>query len=172
MNSIIYNTRDFVGGNLDQISDVFRATYIKSDSNETFLFEVYSSGGMASHSSYVRNVLSYDKECLYLRAIRNLFRKLDFLELTQNLDMGDISEEEFDKELTENEDKYLIPCADEKPSFKQIAQVTDIVKRLHRTNRMSIDDVSELFSLAIPREVEILDQLPISHVCKEHAIVP
>lgn len=84
---------------------------------------------------------------MYICALTNLFRKLNFIELTQALEVEDISEECFDKELDENEEKYLIPCPQEKPTIQQIIQVVDIIKKLGKTIDLTISEVSEIFSL-------------------------
>ena len=118
---------------------------------------VAASRGHATIQSWVKDYLSEEKEDLYLRALRNLYRKLDFIELNQSLDMSDISEEEYDQELESNEDKYLIPSPTGKPTLQQIIQITDILKRIGRDKNMSVDEVSEMFSLEMGKAMDVLE---------------
>ncbi len=116
------------------------------------------SKGSATIQSWVKDYLSEEKEELYLRVLRNLYRKLDFIELNQSLDMSDISEEEYDHELESNEDKYLIPAPTGQPSLQQIIQITDILKRIGRDKNISVDEVSELFSLEMDKAIDVLEE--------------
>lgn len=104
---------------------------------------------------WIKRFLSEEKESLYLQALRNLYRKIDFIELSQALESEDISEEEFDKELEENEDRYLIPSPTVVPTVKQVIQVSEIMKKLGR-EKSSVDEVSEVFSLDMDRAMEVL----------------
>lgn len=88
--------------------------------------------------------------------MRNLFRRIDFIELTQALEAGDISDEEFDAELDNNEERYLIPAATEEPTLQQLVQTADIVKKLGRVERMTVDEASEMFSLDMERGYKLL----------------
>lgn len=115
-----------------------------------------ASNGKADSRMWVKKYLSEDKEVLYLQALRNLYRKIDFLELSQALESEDISEEEFDKELTNNEDRYLIPSPTIVPTIQQIIQVTDIMKKLGREKHSSVDEVSEVFSLDMDKAMDVL----------------
>ena len=128
----------------------YTRTHASGGRTEQITF-VAASKGRATIQSWVKDYLSEEKEDLYLRALRNLYRKLDFIELNQSLDMSDISEAEYDKELESNEDKYLIPSPTGKPSLQQIIQITDILKRLGREKNMSVDEVSEMFSLEMDK---------------------
>lgn len=114
--------------------------------------------GKANVRSWVKDYLSEGKEELYLRALRNLYRKLDFIELNQALEMEDISETEYVKELAVNEDNYLIPAPDGAPSVQQIIQITDIIRRIGREKKMSVDEVSEMFSLEMEKSLEVLNK--------------
>ena len=133
--------------------------YTRTNSNggrtEQMTFIAASKGQTTVHS-WVKDYLSEEKEDLYLRALRNLFRKLDFIELNQSLDMSDISEAEYNQELESNEEKYLIPTPTGKPSLQQIIQITDILKRIGREKNMSVDEVSEMFSLEMDKATNVL----------------
>jgi len=134
----------------------YTRTHASGGRTEQITF-VAASKGHATIQSWVKDYLSEEKEELYLRVLRNLYRKLDFIELNQSLDMSDISEEEYDKELETNEDKYLIPSPTGKPSLQQIIQITDILKRIGRDKNMSVDEVSEMFSLEMDKAMDVLE---------------
>lgn len=134
----------------------YTRTHASGGRTEQITF-VAASKGHATIQSWVKDYLSEEKEELYLRVLRNLFRKLDFIELNQSLDMSDISEEEYDRELESNEDKYLIPSPSGKPSLQQIIQITNILKRIGRDKNMSVDEVSELFSLEMDKAMDVLE---------------
>ena len=72
--------------------------------------------------------------------------------------LEDISETEYDKELAVNEDNYLIPTPDGAPSVQQIIQITDIIRRIGREKKMSVDEVSEMFSLEMEKSLEVLNK--------------
>lgn len=114
-----------------------------------------TSKGKNDAQLWIKRFLSEEKESLYLQALRNLYRKIDFIELSQALESEDISEEEFDKELEENEDRYLIPSPTVVPTVKQVIQVSEIMKKLGR-EKSSVDEVSEVFSLDMDRAMEVL----------------
>lgn len=103
--------------------------------------------GVSPTNTLIRGFLSQGKELLYQRIVKNLCRKNDFTELLLALENGEISDEEYERELETNEDKYLIPYPKEKADFRQIAQIVDIIKKIGKENDFSVADVSELFSL-------------------------
>ena len=126
----------------------------KGDGIEVIAYRA-TSKGKNDAQLWIKRFLSEEKESLYLQALRNLYRKIDFIELNQALESEDISEEEFDKELVENEDRYLIPSPTVVPTVKQVIQVSEIMKKLGR-EKSSVDEVSEVFSLDMDRAMEVL----------------
>lgn len=134
--------------------------YTRSHKGGRIVYQRYFavSSGKSKVESWVKSFLSEEKEELYLRALRNLYRKLDFLELNQLLEMGDISDEEYDEELIKNEDKYLIPAPSGIPTAQQIIQIADIIKRLGKEKKITVDEVSELFSIEMDKAMEILNK--------------
>lgn len=135
--------------------EIEQITRVSTPEEELIRYEAYSAG-VAPTNSLIRSFLSQGKETLYLRIVKNLFRKNDFSELLQALENGEISDEEYDRELESNEDKYLIPFPKEKADFRQIAQIVDIIKKLGKENDFSVADVSELFSLDISEASTII----------------
>lgn len=130
-------------------------TRLQTQGVEVFEYVVHSKG-VAPSNTLIRGFLSQGKEMLYHRIITNLFRKNDFFELLLSLENGVITEEEYEKELSLNEDKYLIPYPKEKADFRQIAQIVDIVKSIGKEKEFSISDVSELFSLDLSDAASVI----------------
>lgn len=142
----------------EQFLQFTKYTRTKSGVRTEIGVAVFASKGDAKIHSWVKDYLSEEKEELYIRALRNLYRKLDFMELNQSLDMSDITEEEYDNELETHEDKYLIPAPTGAPSLQQIIQITDILKRLGREKNISVDEVSEMFSLEMDKTMGVLQE--------------
>jgi len=94
------------------------------------------------------------KEDLYITALDNLLKKVDYLHLTMQLDQNLIDENEFDKEL-ENEDKYLIKINE---NFKNIDLnlILSITNKLKNRN-FSSDEISELFSIEVEKIEDYID---------------
>ena len=142
----------------EQLLQLTKYTRTHAGGRTEFVKFVAASNGNASIHSWVKDYLSEEKEELYLRALRNLYRKLDFMELNQSLDMSDITEAEYDEELETHEDKYLIPAPSGAPTLQQIIQITDILKRLGREKKISVDEVSEMFSLEMDKAMNVLQE--------------
>lgn len=142
----------------EQFAQLTHYTRTQSEGSKIELFSyVAASKGKTERMSWINEFLSAGKEELYLRALTNLYRKLDFIELYQSLETEEITEEELNKELEDNEDAYLIPHPEEKPNIQQAIQIVDIIKRIHRVDKMTVDEVSELFSLDMTDAEHILE---------------
>ena len=96
------------------------------------------------------------KEFLYIKAVDNLFKKNDFLQLTIQLDQDLITDEEFQQELDINEDKYLIKMTDNINNW-DLALVAQILPKLKR--EFTADEVSELFSIPLENVHLFIDSL-------------
>lgn len=82
---------------------------------------------------------------LLIKAIGNLLKKNEFLQLYIQMIDGQISEEEYEVELQENSDKYFIsmePIANEEQFEVLIKIVRDFPKQL------SLDECSEIFGIS------------------------
>lgn len=132
-------------------------THNHAGGHTDFIEYIAASGGKADIRSWVKEYLSEEKEELYLRALRNLYRKLDFIELNQSLESEEITEEEYDHELEVNEDNYLIPAPEGKPTMQQIIQISDIIRKLGREKKISVDEVSDVFSLEMDKAMAVLE---------------
>ncbi len=92
------------------------------------------------------------KDGFFLTAIKNLIRKNNYLELTIQQIEGEITKKEFDKELKNNSEKYVI----EIDQLKDPTDVTFIIqiykslepflKDIDREN-IGLDEISEMFSV-------------------------
>ena len=143
----------------EQLVQFTHYTRSHSDGGHTDFFKyIVASNGKEDIKCWEKDYLSDGKEQLYVQALRNLFRKLDFIELNQSLEMDDISEEQYNRELEVNESNYLIPAPIDKPSVQQIIQITDIVRKIGRESKISVDEVSEIFSLDMDKAISVLNE--------------
>lgn len=143
---------------------IAQATYIRKstvDSKTEIIFLTSYSAEGTVQNNWVRDYLSENKESLYITALRNMKRMLNFAQLNVSLLGGDITDEEFEAELEDNEDKYLLPEATQKATLRQIAQTSDIVKKLEFMNDSSVDDASELFGLDFSDAMQTIENKKI-----------
>ena len=110
---------------------------------------------------FVGSIMNTKKEKLYVEALRNLYKKVDFLELSQALENKEINENEFEKELSLNESKYLIPYPGVKPDAIQVFLVSDIVQKIGRVKDMTVDEASELFQLDLSAAENVLEEMAL-----------
>lgn len=82
---------------------------------------------------------------LMTRAINNRTRERNYFKLYSEMLDGDISEEEFDKEIEQNEDKYLIK-QDKDASVEDIEVALEVSPSLMDVT--SPDDMAEVFSFS------------------------
>lgn len=74
---------------------------------------------------------------LAITAINNRTRERNFARLTGQLSMGIISEEEFDKEIKDNAEKYVVKC-NIKPSPIEISNALKLSKEI-----IDVDDTND-----------------------------
>lgn len=96
----------------------------------------------------IKTIIYYQKsESLLIEAVRNFIRKINFAELNESLDDGEITEEVYQKELEQNSDKYAITLKNVN-SPNDVVVVTDLVQKIGFDLReFSTSEVSEMFSL-------------------------
>lgn len=80
---------------------------------------------------------------LYIRAINNRTRERNYFKLYSSLLRGDISDDEFDKEIEDNEDDYVVPAGLD-ASLSDIEFALQIAPKLK--NVKTTDDFMSLFS--------------------------
>lgn len=85
-----------------------------------------------------------NRETLYVKAIKNLLKQKEYVNLMYQLSNELISNEEFNNELDQNEDKYLIKI-DQDLNLDNYKAIVEILENLKQD--FTEDDVSEIFSL-------------------------
>ena len=134
------------GGNSSSL--ITKSGYILAiyDNDDLSVF----TGNFKSHESNIYSMLYNNeiREGYFLKAIKNLRKKNEFLQLTLQFEQELISDDEFYDELDNNEDKYLIKIDNsfDNSKFKYINQ---IVQKLE--SDFSSDEIAELFS--VPMEI-------------------
>jgi len=84
------------------------------------------------------------KEAFYIKAINNLLRQKEYINLMYQFQTKQISSDEFSDELNTNENKYLIKI-DQKLSIDNYKVISEIIKKIDFG--FSEDDISEVFSI-------------------------
>lgn len=85
-----------------------------------------------------------NKETFYLKAIKNLIKQKEYINLMYQLSNDLITDEEFSEELDKNENKYLIKI-DQELTIKNYKSIVEILYKLKED--FTEDDVAEVFSL-------------------------
>lgn len=87
------------------------------------------------------------REEFLITAVKNLLRKINFSELYQQLTDETISEDEFQAEIDNNPNKYVIETIEElSPEDFQI--ITELVNKItFDIKEFSVNDIAELFSV-------------------------
>jgi len=81
---------------------------------------------------------------MLFKAVKNLYRRINFLQINIELLNDFITEQEFEQEISGNEDKYVVTLSDLKSQFE--AQViSDLVHALDLS--LDVNEVSELFGV-------------------------
>lgn len=84
------------------------------------------------------------KEELYIKAIKNLMKKNEFLQLLIQMLQEQISEEEYEEELLKNREKYFIELkAIESPEYFNV--IVNICKKFKSS--IAVDEISEIFGI-------------------------
>lgn len=90
---------------------------------------------------------SKEKEYLYITAIENLLKRINFLELLQENSNKSITYEDFLNEIERNPKKYTIEIeSNNNPNILKI--ISEIVSKIDPSiKELSTSDVSEMFSI-------------------------
>ena len=97
------------------------------------------------------------KEEFLITAVKNLRRVIAFHQLHDDLQTGQITEAEFEKEVEENHDKYTIPIRPMEDE-NDIFLIQEIVGEIGLVD-VSCDDVGELFSIDARDIVKAIEKL-------------
>jgi hypothetical protein len=131
--------------------------------NGGYVLAIYDNNDLnvftGNFNSYGINIFSmlYNndiKEDYFIRAIKNLRKKNEYLQLTLQFEQELISDDEFYDELDNNEDKYLIKIdhSFDNSKFKYINQ---IIQKLD--SDFSSDEIAEMFSVPIESVNQYID---------------
>jgi hypothetical protein len=93
------------------------------------------------------------KEELYKSMVKNLMKKNNFLNLSWLLDQGQMTEDDFQIEIDTNPDLYVIETNGE-VNTDIIISINEILSDLNL--QLSVDEVSELFSINYENLLEML----------------
>ena len=109
-------------------------------------------GNLKNHFFNFHNFVN--KERLYITAISNLYKKIDYLQLTIQLDQDLINVDEFDFEIETYENRYLISSND---NFKEeeFDIAVSIANKITQRDFTS-DELAEMFSIPLERVNELL----------------
>ena len=125
-------------------------TKYQSDGSPVIAIQDKNSGKVAfagvTNKAHFFNISTADRlKELMTRAINNRTRERNYFKLYSDMLDGNISEEEFDKEIEENEDKYLIK-QDKDASIEDIEVALEVSPSL--MDVASPDDMAEVFSFS------------------------
>ena len=84
------------------------------------------------------------RENLWKRAVNNLYKRINFLQLNIEFLQEDITADEFERTLNECENEYVISLEDVKNTLEAEA-INDIVRALGRS--FDVHEVAELFGI-------------------------
>ena len=112
-------------------------------------------GSTDSLQSIVTRIIHVDRLSeLLIRAVNNRTRERNYFKKLVELFQNEITEEEFDKEIGDNEDEYVI-TANEIPTYEDLVLAYEVAK--HVKDVKSIDDLSALFSFNQKSMIKVLE---------------
>ncbi|WMI66714.1 hypothetical protein RBH94_06005 [Aestuariibaculum sp. YM273] len=132
-------------------SSSFEEDYITP--SDSFLFAISKKdevnlvhGELCSYTEGIFEIMQefQEREKFYVKAIQNLKKQKEYVNLLYQVSNELISDEEFSTELEENESKYLIKL-DNKLNAKNFFTISKIMNRIGDV--LLDDDLSEIFSL-------------------------
>ncbi|KXH85822.1 hypothetical protein [Chryseobacterium kwangjuense] len=88
----------------------------------------------------------YEKEQVYITAIRNLLKQKRYLSLVYELSNDYISEDEFNEELENNEDNYLIKVNNRLDSINKVNNLISVINKIDVS--FEEEDLLEIFSIS------------------------
>lgn len=116
-------------------------------------------GGMLTPhmKNWLSSYTTHNRENLYLTAISNLWKKIDYLQLSNQFDQDFIHEDEYIKELEMCESRYVI-TPNESFSFEDFHVAIEIANKITQRT-FDEHEVAEMFSIP----TEIIDNLVIQY---------
>ena len=92
------------------------------------------------------NSFNLIKDSFYRTALSNLIKKTKFLQLYIELIENQITEKEYEHEISKNEKEYLIQMGGI-DSTAHFMALHSIIQTLEDKNKLSVDDISEIFGI-------------------------
>lgn len=130
------------GGNVFQFCYFSQQTkYIAVANNGTVTFQGETKE--STFGDFMTGVISNKFIKMAVTAIKNRTRERNFARLSEQLALGEITEAEYEEELENNEDRYVIQC-NQKPSSYELKSALLIANELDDVK--DTDDLSVLFS--------------------------
>jgi len=107
-----------------------------------------SQTGMTNYLRAFNSISNYNnkKEDFYITAIRNLRKKIRFMNLNFDYQNDDITEQEFEQELKDNQSKYFVNISLLKDEV-DLSIIREIVGKID--DNLTINDISDIFSIDI-----------------------
>lgn len=163
------NSKNFlIERNTSEYKNVFERNYYSDymPIGDSFVFAIqkqnhfnYIEGELNPFTENIFNILkeNSEKEYFYIKAIENLLKQKEYLNLAYQMSHNLITDEEFNNELEQNEDKYLIKIDDnlDVNRFKLLLKIISKIKY-----NFSDDDVFEIFSFEINNISSFLNKKP------------
>ncbi|MCK9412117.1 MAG: hypothetical protein M0Q53_07430 [Prolixibacteraceae bacterium] len=134
-------------GSLENVNENGFISFIIDEKHMNFLFEQFQ---ITNHVNNLRN-----DYCIV--AIKNLIKKNEFLQLSMQLSENLISETEFETEIEENPEKYIIQINRLNHPIN-LHVISNILTQIGKS--FNLDEVSELFSFdtrSINSELKAID---------------
>lgn len=137
--------------------------------NDSFVFALQNNNKLnvisGKTTSYIENIFNIleennEKEKFYIKAIQNLRKQKEYINLLYQVSNELITDEEFNYELTENEHRYLINI-DNHVSNKNLNLIADIIEKIGE--QFTEDDVTEIFSIKTDLIESIIENLKIDN---------
>ncbi|MDP3928536.1 MAG: hypothetical protein Q8R57_05900 [Bacteroidota bacterium] len=88
----------------------------------------------------------HEREKIYITAIKNLLKLRRYSNLIYELSNDIISEEEFDNELSDNEEAYLIKVNNHVDSKEKVETLYSVIQNIDE--KLTEDDFMEIFSIS------------------------
>lgn|SRR5690606_7335476 len=156
MTELMDNNYEFFEDSTYSESDIFsNSEFILEDAS--FFVAIHQSNhvncyhGKLNHSStsfFHLLTENYEKERFYVKAIKNLLKQKRYLNLMYEYSHELISEQEFNKELEENESNYLIEANERLDSLNAFSSLVKVLGNIGES--LSEEDLTEMFSLEDP----------------------
>lgn len=109
--------------------------------------------GVADNEVFFNSINTKESSELLLRAVNNRTRERNYFRLYCSLLEGNISDEEFDKEIEENENLYVID-ANKTPTVSQLETAAALAPKI--LNVDSQDDFFDIFSFSELKTAKML----------------